>query len=53
MATREDAFVASLETRVAPPGHPMAGTNLRASEAMMQWQGDKLVVVYPPKLATA
>lgn len=37
--------------KFAPPGHAHAGTNLRAYPAIMQWQNEKMDIVYPKKLA--
>jgi branched-chain amino acid transport system substrate-binding protein len=33
--------------KFAPPEHPAAGQNLLAHPALMQWQEQKMVVVYP------
>lgn len=37
--------------KFAPPDHKSAGTNLRAYPALMQWQEQRLHVVYPEKWA--
>lgn len=37
--------------KFAPLGHTHAGTNLRAYPAIMQWQSEKMNIVYPKKLA--
>jgi branched-chain amino acid transport system substrate-binding protein len=33
--------------KFAPPAHPAAGQNLLAHPALMQWQEQKMLVVYP------
>ncbi len=38
--------------RYAPPGHPMAGQNLEATQFVYQWQNEKLVGLYPEYIAT-
>lgn len=38
--------------KFAPPDHKSAGTNLRAYPVLMQWQEQKLHVVFPEKWAT-
>jgi branched-chain amino acid transport system substrate-binding protein len=38
--------------KFAPPGHRNAGSNLRAYAVMMQWQEQKLHVVWPDKWST-
>ncbi len=37
--------------KFAPPDHPSAGQDLRAHPVLMQWQDQKLVVVYPAAFA--
>ena len=37
--------------KFAPPDHPDAGQNLRAHPVLMQWQEQKMWVVYPPDFA--
>ena len=37
--------------RFAPPGHPMAGQNLEATQFIYQWQDEKLVGLYPDNIA--
>jgi branched-chain amino acid transport system substrate-binding protein len=34
-----------------PPDHPDAGQNLRAHPVLMQWQDERLWVVYPPEFS--
>ncbi len=37
--------------RYAPPGDPMAGQNLEATQFVYQWQNEKLVGLYPDHIA--
>ena len=37
--------------KFAPPDNPAAGQNLRAHPVIMQWQDQKMVVVYPAGFA--
>ncbi|RMF83309.1 MAG: ABC transporter ATP-binding protein, partial [Nitrospinota bacterium] len=39
--------------KFAPPGHEMAGQNLRAYPVLMQWINGKVEIVWPPALKTA
>jgi branched-chain amino acid transport system substrate-binding protein len=43
--------VIGMGARYAPPGHPMAGQNLEATQIVNQWQNGKLVAVYPKSVA--
>jgi len=38
--------------KFAPPGHPAAGQNLRASMIGLQWQDGNLYPIHPEVLAT-
>ncbi len=44
--------VLGMDARYAPPGHPMAGQNLGATQFVYQWQNEKLVVLSPEAIAT-
>jgi branched-chain amino acid transport system substrate-binding protein len=44
--------VIGMGARYAPPGHPLAGTNLEATQFVYQWQNEKLVGLYPKNIAT-
>jgi branched-chain amino acid transport system substrate-binding protein len=37
--------------KFAPPDNPAAGQNLRAHPVLMQWQDQKMAVVYPAAFA--
>lgn len=37
--------------RYAPPGDPMAGQNLEATQVVYQWQNEQLVGLYPDRIA--
>lgn len=43
--------VTGIGCRYAPPGDPMAGQNVEATQIVNQWQNEKLVALYPDRLA--
>lgn len=47
------SFTMGYGAKFAPPGHPMAGHNLRTFPCLAQYQGQELVVVYPSEYATS
>jgi branched-chain amino acid transport system substrate-binding protein len=49
---KEKDLVTGFGAKFAPPDHSIAGANLRAFPAIMQWKDKNLYIVYPKEIAS-